>query len=125
MKTALHRTDPDFDEWSVKLNGELLCHATLVSANAITGTVVRLALDGSGQITDRETTATGQIRFIERNEAVREKEPVLRGQPETAVAAPVPSDAPQPEPQSEAEDGASGEEEASRKPLGRVVIKKN
>ena len=75
MKMLLNRSDPDFDNWSVKFNGEFLQHATLVSANAALGSVTRFTVADDGTYLGTEETYTGQVRIIERNDAVRDKEP--------------------------------------------------
>lgn len=123
MNTTVKRGDPDFDATAVKFNGELICHDTLVSADAVSGVVVRRRLDADGRLTEDTYAATGMVRFIERNEAVMAKEPVLRGQETASVDTPSTKDAPEPDPQPEAE--AVGEEDEPVKKTGRLKIQKD
>lgn len=78
MKMNVKRTHQDFDDWAVKFNGEYVCHETLVSADLVSGEYVSQLIDGDGNVLDEKVTKTGVIRFVERNEAVREHEPKVR-----------------------------------------------
>lgn len=127
MKVGLHRKDPDFEEWAVKLNGEYLCHDTIVSADAITGTVVRLVCDGDGVATEEQKTTVGMVRFVQRSEAVRAKEPPSRGRVVSGIVAEVAPHAEEPAPEPVEETPAPVSDEPpmpTAKPLGRVTIRK-
>lgn len=76
MKDQISRKDPDFEDHAVTFNGDLLRHDTIVSACASLGRVRRLATDSNGAILKgNEIEVEGIVRIIERNDAVRAKEP--------------------------------------------------
>ena len=96
-RTDLNCKDPDFEDFTATFNGDLQRHDTIVSASGPLGQLVRRNTNGDGEIIDGETTLTGAVRVVERNEAVRAKEPT----PAVAQAgkpAPIPQAAPADEP---------------------------
>lgn len=70
MKYSLNRTDPDFEDFTATLNGELQDHDLLVSADAARGVLVRLANTAVGGQVEIE----GIVRVVSRTPAVRQRE---------------------------------------------------
>ena len=76
MKLHLKNTDPDFENFAVEFNGNLLRHSTIVSVDVVRRRAEVLAIDDTGVIADEVRTIRGVLHIINRNEAVIEKEPL-------------------------------------------------